>query len=656
MNYDERRGGSWNDPRERAERTFRDIETDHVHSLWTEHRETSARVLRRNAQSPADIEVVPRRVEAPSRCTVPELLAQYERILVVGGRGSGKTALIAHLATRTAAAWVSEPPQLVPFVISVALLSEPRLDEPTIARHSPLGGARLIHGALLEKRALVLIDGLDEAGQGVKALSESIEAFARAHPGNRMVVTTRPRRTGIPGYARVELPGFVTATLVPPNRTRVYAAHRFLWRRYPERRATLVATKVDTLLRDLAGEERPEESPLGSFDLRDRRVLFGAVATAMHQLRLVEIPVELLAESLQRRLRGVRRVDGRRLVLDRTDELDLDDEPDTDGEKMLTRDDGEGPVARGAAERAEPAGELVRDIEGLAERVVQEIRSSKGLLIEQRPGTFLFADLAYQDYLNAEEHVRRGALWELVENCDDGWWHDTVVFAAGAAGVDAAAFIQEILNTHSVETAVATLVAARCAEVAAGGLPPPLRRVISRRLSELVPPRNHFNVAHLIEVGQVVGPALLDALGTATPSERAHTTIVLDALCYEPACGALVRMAADPRFVEGSITYRIGTEDQWAKNRTVGYFALAALFNMTLASRAAMESFERALERVSPKELQRFHTLVERNYVLAPDFDADKPDRDPEIVDVLLAKMRKVLYRTASRPLPRIRR
>jgi hypothetical protein len=349
-------------------------------------------------------------------------------------------------------------------------------------------------------------------------------------------------------------------------------------------------------------------------------------------------------------------VDGKRLVLDKSDEVDIDDDPEPDSEEMLELEGGAGPVERRAAGRTEPEGELVQDIEGLTGRVVREIRLQKGLLLEHRPGVFHFADLAYQDYLNAEDHIRVGALREFIGKCDDGWWHDTIVFAAGAAGVDAAAFIQKILDAYRTEAAVATLIAARCAEVAARELPPRLRRTISRRLSELVPPRNEIHVAQLIEVGEVAGPALLGALGAAAPNERAHTAVVLDALGYEPACGVLARMAADPTPVESSIPYRIGTDDNFAKNQPVGYFALAALFNMALASTSARGSFEQALERVPQRALARFHTLVERSYVLAPEFDTDKPDRDPDVVHILLAKMQKVLCRTAASPPPKARR
>jgi NACHT domain len=688
MEHDDLRRWLWDDPTAASPRSpakvLRDIEIEHVSSVWNEHRQADVRVLRQSAESPVDPEVIPRRVEEPSRCTLQELLSRQERVLVVGGRGTGKTALISRLAARIAVDRSASTQALVPFVVPVSLLSEPQLNEDTIARLSPLGGILLVRRALLERRALVLVDGLDEAGDGTRTLSESIAAFGRAHPGNRMVVTTRPRRTGIPGYTRVELSGFVTATLVPPPGDRVYAAHRFLWRRFPERRVSLVADKVTVLLRVAAGEAPPvaageappARSVLGALDMSEQRILFGAVAFDMHLRQLVEIPLEKLAESLRERLRGARWVDGKRLVLDEeaedpqdddsdedddSDDGDFEDESDEEAEDDEALDDDEAPedaddtaapVHEDREGLVEREGELVQDTDGLVARLIAEIRRQRGLLIERRPGFFSFAELAYQDYLNAQEYIRIGALKELVQMREDAWWQDTLVFAAGAEGVDRAAFIQQILDADLGSAPVATLIAARCAEVA-GPLPPRLRQTISRRLSELLPPRNELNVAHLLALGDVVGPALLQALGSAAPRERAYTAIVLGNLGYRPAYGALLRMVADTTPVQGSITCRIWTEDLIAKNKPVGYFALVALFDASLASTSGRRIFEQALAHVPPRALDHFHTLIDHSYLVNQSSDMDLSDRDAEVVRVLLMKMRRVLERNVTGPPPR---
>ncbi|HTN90587.1 MAG TPA: NACHT domain-containing protein [Sorangium sp.] len=627
------------------------VERDHVDSVWREHSQTNVRVLIRNEQRPMDMEVLPRRVDAPSRCTVPELLARHERVLVVGGRGSGKTALIARLAARAAADHRQGTRTLVPFVVPVSLLDDPRLNERAVARLSPIGGVVLFRRALEERRALVLVDGLDEARSGARRLSESVEAFAEAHPGNPMVVTTRPRRTGIPGYTRVELRGFVTATLLPQPGSRVVAAHHFLARRDPGRRTSLIASAIDALLERYAGEELPPDAILKSLDLRDRRLLFSSVAWHMHSDRLVELPVAPLAALLRWRLDGARWVEGPRLVLCRADEEDDEEdmeEEDEDGDG--DRDPLGGPLEREAAGDARELGELAQDIDGMVERVIEEIRRHQGLLLERRPGSFSFADLSYQAYLNALDHVRIGALDSLIEERSDPWSHETIVHAAGIPEVDAAAFIRELLDADRGEAPVATLLAARCAEVAGGRLPPQLRRTIARRLSDVVPPRDPFHVAHLVDdVGEVAGPALIQALSSASPSERAYTAMALGGLRYRPAYGVLVRMAADDSPVNEPIVCWLWDEEQPVNDQVVGCFALLSLFDVALAVPTASTLFQQALERAPRGALDRVYKLIDHGHLMRVERDSeDAPIRDLEAVDVLLAKMRKVLDRTGG--------
>ncbi|AUX37783.1 MULTISPECIES: NACHT domain-containing NTPase [Sorangium] len=626
------------------------VERDHVDSVWMEHSQTDVRVLIRNEQRPMDMDVLPRRVDAPSRCTVPELLARHERVLVVGGRGSGKTALIARLAARAAADHRQGTRTLVPFVVLVSLLDDPRLDERAIAKLSPIGGVVLLRRALEERRALVLVDGLDEAGSGARRLSESVEAFAAAHPGNPMVVTTRPRRAGIPGYARVDLRGFVTATLLPQPGTRVVAAHHFLARRDPGRRTSLIASAVDALLERYAAEELRPGAILKSLDLRDRRLLFSSIAWLMHCDRLVELPVEPLAELLRWRLDGARWVEGPRLVLCRADEEDDEEDMDEDEDGDGDRDPQGGPLERGAAGDARELGELAQDIDGMVERVIEEIRGHQGLLIERRPGAFSFADLSYQAYLNAVDHVRIGALDALIEARGDPWSHETIVHAAGIPEVDAAAFIRELLEADRGEAPVATLLASRCAEVAGGRLPPQLRRTIARRLSELVPPRTPFDVAHLVDdVGEVAGPALIQALGSAGPSERAYTAMALGGLRHRPAYGVLVRMAADDSPVNEPIVCWLWDEEQLVKDQVIGCFALLALFDVALAVPSASALFLQAVERAPRGALDCVYKLIDDQHAeRIGRASEDEPIRDAEAVDVLLAKMRKALDRTGG--------
>lgn len=629
-------------PPERPAEILYEVAADHCDAIRRDQGPVSAHVLLRHPQGP---QIYPRRADVPSPCTVFDLLLRGQNVLVVGGRSTGKTELMAHVAAQS----LSLEPAWVPFPVPVRLLTERLLDERTIAELCPIGALRLVREATAQGRALVLVDGLDEAGASARPLSESIETFAAAHPGVRIVVTTRPRRTGIPGFARVELRGFTTAALLPPQGSRLYSAHRFLERRAPEQRAPLIAAEVEARLRASApagptpgapgGPDGSSDAVLARFDIDDRRALFGLLAHSMHEQGIAEIPEDLLLTMLKLHLHGVRRTaGGSRLLLDRTDELD---DHITDEE-----------IAAMPRE-----GELVDDVADLAARIVREIKERPALLVQRSPGVFAFADLIYQAHLTAKDAIRIRRLDELIDQREDPWWLDVLVLAASAPEHDPVGLIQGLLESENAATA--TLVAARCAEATASRLPEPLLRTIQRRLTALVPPDSEPHLAHLIDLGELVVPALLKVLPAATPNQRAYSTIVLGALSDYRACPTLVRLAADEARTEGAILTRIWKSDVVLRRRPVAHFALAALLNLAIQSAQGRAPFEQALQRCHLPSLKRIHDWVDHDYMTL-----EKADRDAEVVRALLVAMEKALRRLAAAsprkppppPPPRLRR
>jgi len=139
------------------------------------------------------------------RDSVPadQALAAHRRLFIRGPAGSGKTTLLQWFAIFAAARRLEgglEPFNgCVPFLIKLRHFSETRLPKPEEfpqqASHA-LGGSapdRWVHDRLKSGKALVLVDGLDEASekqrQEVRAwLHDLIGAF----PNARYVVTSRP--------------------------------------------------------------------------------------------------------------------------------------------------------------------------------------------------------------------------------------------------------------------------------------------------------------------------------------------------------------------------------------------------------------------------------------------------------------------------------
>jgi hypothetical protein len=264
----------------------------HLEALLHEHAPAAARCIVRCARNLASFEVTPVR-GARGRFTVPEMLDEHGRVVVVGARGSGKSAIASHVAHRCAEGCHRGTGRL-PLVVPVELLAPgERLDEATLARTSPAAGRENVTHALAGKRALIIVDGLDRAPGGPSALLDSIAAFARAHEGNRILVTTRPLRTGIPGFLRAEIPGFVTAAVLPPLADVCVPSYRFLGMRSPARRAALYLEHVDGLL--------AAWDPGVDVALRDKRELFADIAFRMHDAGSFEIAGSALVAHVDRR-------------------------------------------------------------------------------------------------------------------------------------------------------------------------------------------------------------------------------------------------------------------------------------------------------------------------------------------------------------------
>lgn len=544
------------------------------------------------------------------RLTVPELLAKHERAIVVGAPGSGKTTIVAYLAGMAAndrlhleTKWATSP---IPFVVPMRSFRGTRLDADAIAAASCHSSAAFVRRVLEERRGLVLIDGLDEAPDGPEAALMVLQTFVKAYPGNRVLVTTRP--AGPLGSERVEVPGFVTTSLLPMVREEVYRfidqwctaaevsiqkaparakeaatkaaedlksrversrpverlaqtplvcsvlciVHRFLGQRIPERRAALYEACTNALLYEWDRAKFPDGSTVGQLDAQEKRSLLGKVARKMHEERVAEISKADLVSGFAARLPSVNRS---------ADE---------------------------------------------AESIISEIQFRSGLLIERRPGVFAFSHLTFQEYLAAVEIVHAGDLRNLLKLNRDPWWHEVIALAAGLPGANAAGFIRALLrfDDNRNMSSTATLLAAQCVETAID-LPVSLRREVEARLEKMVPPRSDDDARRLSELGEIAGPVLLRALGTADVTGRAYTAVALGAICYEPATNALVRLLSEePMRVDSPelfVILRLGNMRVACPFGDVSVASLAAvaLLHMSIYVPPVRSLIEGALKRAS---------------------------------------------------------
>ena len=103
------------------------------------------------------------------RTTTADILKDNARVFLIGTPGSGKSTLVSLIASRCASGThgMALPKGALPFVIVVRELKDAAIGEDWLANH--LGLSRtLVTAVLSEKRAVLLIDGLDEAPEELR--------------------------------------------------------------------------------------------------------------------------------------------------------------------------------------------------------------------------------------------------------------------------------------------------------------------------------------------------------------------------------------------------------------------------------------------------------------------------------------------------------
>jgi hypothetical protein len=495
-----------------------------------------------------------RATERP-RLSITSALAKHARLLIVGDPGSGKTTLLQYLATRAArgtlateVGWSAAP---VPFLVPVRSLPVALVTQAVLAR---LAGVEtwFLDEALKSGRALLLVDGLDEAKpEIVLQILNVIEDLVKAYPRTRALVTTRPAALGGDQPAR---PGFSRVQLMPMSRdevgqfvhqwclaaelslskprgqaeadaqaaaedleARIRASraieklaqtpllcsvvcivHRFMGHQIPERRVALYEAITNVLLYEWDRAKFPDGAATGKLDAHAKRALLARLACSMHKLRVAELSTEEVVKCFAAQL------------------------PD------------------------------LGHLAGEAESIVAEIRDRDGVLVERMPGMFAFSHLTFQEYLAALDLITWREYDFLLQGYRDPWWHEVIVLAAGFPSADAARIASRLLELDSGEVAEGTMLAAQCAETAVE-LSADLRNEIVARVGRLIPPKNNSELERLIVIGSLAGPTLLRNLGAADANGKATILAALATIGYEPAIGAIRKLLRDSSEVTKSI-------------------------------------------------------------------------------------------------------
>jgi formylglycine-generating enzyme required for sulfatase activity len=401
--------------------------------------------------------------------SVPNALAGSRRLVVLGDPGSGKTTLLRYLALTYARDVAEKGRNRVERELGLAesghlpVLLELRRIGRFLAQHRPVDDGTDGHGLLLDflheawqgekiklpadffddwltgGRAVILLDGLDEVADPDlrRRVARLVEAFARAYPACRWVVTSRV--VGYSGPARLG-EAFTVTTVRDFSLAEV---ERFLsnWHRLlavgqhgpgavAERQA---AAQTAPLLQAIRSNERIRELAINPLLL--------TVIAVVHR-DLVQLPdrrAALYAEAVEVLLgqwdeaRGV------------TEFSILPDQPFDAGDKRLvlqnlalhlheqqSKEIGVGELRPWLATQFAEVVTQPRQVAGVVERFLRVIEERAGLLIAREEGVYAFSHLTFQEYLAALAAANRDDyVAYLLARSGDDWWREVILLAAG---------------------------------------------------------------------------------------------------------------------------------------------------------------------------------------------------------------------------------
>jgi hypothetical protein len=545
------------------------------------------------------------------RCDLRRALVDHRRILF-HGRVSARSAF-ARLAMHLARADNEKRGQLFPFLIEVEAMASVRVEEEELARRSPPLGVRGVRRLLREGRAVVLVDRADNA-EDPGELARSIAALAAEHPLTRFFVTIAPTGAGS-SKVRGALSGFVSAgpaqeleneAPIPLHDPTVEAL---------QDRARALHARVTGAVRRLAAA--PTFRHLST---RAIRALLADLAEDLHTSYQIGCAAhrwtEMIAEILESPWYTVR------------------------GDKLAV-----------AAVRSSP--EPKRRLPIAAADLWSELQSCTDLFTETCPGWFTFADFALQEHLTAaycEIFVTESA---LMSHTDDPWWAHVFVYRAlmprsHPAGESAVSFLAMLLEYDGgVHASLLADLCARCL----GTVPAAIRAEIETRLRRALPPRYDVDIEQYSSLDpDLLVPKLLELLPSADAEGRAGIASVLGKLGHPRAPSVLARLALDEQRTAGRrLLWLDLLSDGDIKSGPVASFALAALFNLTLAGRPAKAHYERALLCAPPSALKALNDVLSE--VLRPTClgTASIPEHEIVRVRALRAALQAAMARGKSR-------
>ncbi|MGW0656070.1 NACHT domain-containing protein [Streptomyces umbrinus] len=451
-----------------------------------------------------------------------QALAGQRRTLVRGLAGSGKTTLLQWLAVSTARR--SLPPELahlegcLPFVLPLRTLVRrgelPAPHEYLTVVGCPRDSAQPSNWAdraLIDGRALLLIDGLDEVPQAQRAKTRQwLRELLAAYPQAAYLVTTRP--SAVPEGWLADS-GFTELT-VRPMSTRDVSVFVTRWHTAAASNATTDQERAHLA----ALEETLKDTVRSQRDLARLTTtpLLCALVCALHRDRRGHLPHGRMA-LYEAALSMLMHRRDRERDIEAPEGLSLTEHQSVqllqrlaywlirNGQTELDHD-----TARALVDDALPAMPHIAQ-QADADGVLTHLLARSGLLRQPTAETIDFVHRTFQDYLGAKAAIEARDIPLLVRHAHDDQWEDVLRMAVAHARPHERASLLRRLVTRGDRTPKHRtrlhLLATACLEHATE-LDPAVREDVQQRAAALLPPRSHDEARTLA----AVGPVILDLL------------------------------------------------------------------------------------------------------------------------------------------------